>query len=161
MNLHINTTQLGEQITATIHFAIVGRPMNGQLSGPIAYALYDGLLWWAFNRKLEGFLAAVVPPVQDIGGLQSVGYRIDLGERLHRYVFTSNFHNADGEALQRIFNTIERNLPQLAPLTIARPDLATEHAELGELFALIRDRIAHQGVAGHGLADMLKPAKAA
>lgn len=126
-------TRTDNAVTYRIECDTLSGPCTGTLSGNpiIETALVDGLLWWAFGRRLEAFVATAVEHVDE--GLEAVLY---TGDRLVRFVHTTPWQETSAEATKRITATIASTLPALASLIEQGPDHDQRRREFVSLTAL-------------------------
>lgn len=165
MNTRIHIHEHGSMLTVRITSMAMASPISATLSGPLLYALVDGLLWWCINRKLDALVACAQgqrAPADRNDALE-FGAAMVTGEDLVMRCFTTPFHEHGEERQERIVAYIGRELPKLRALTYG-PHHATATAELAELMELctiLQQRIANPMDAMLGLESMVEPRTAA
>jgi len=163
MSTTITLHEQGHTFTAKLNATAMGAPIMASLAGTTKYALIDGLLWWAINRKLEAMVATSMgnPAAADHDEATRQGRAQAHGEQLVHRVFTTPFHSHSDERQAAIVAYINKELPALQPLTVGNPHAATAKAELAELMELctiLHDRINHPAEALRGMDTILKKA---
>lgn len=159
MTTSLTIHEHGTMFTVRINGTAMGSAITASISGPILYALVDGLLWWGINRKLDALVACAMgqpAPTQRDQALAFGSARAE-GEEMVMHCFTSPFHEQDEERQLRITTYLTRHLPNLHPIADHgphSPTARTELAELHELVQLLSQRIIHSGQAMHGIEGM-------
>ena len=156
MTTRINIHEHADMLTVRINGTAMGTPISATLSGPILYALVDGLLWWCVNRKLDALVACAQrqPAPADRNAAIFFGQALKDGEEMVMHCFTTPFHEHNEERQLRIMVYLTKHLPALEPLASHGPHASVARAELAELMelcTLLRDRIEHNGEAMRGL----------
>lgn len=143
----------GDMLTLSIDFGSMNGRMNATLSGHARYAIIDGLLWWAMNRKVDALVAACMP--LPIHASMEYAYALQVGESLVSELTLSRFECSSDEQALEGMAYIKGRLDHLAPLAELGPDHQREYRELVALTTLLRERIQHPGAAYHGLDDIM------
>lgn len=160
MNTRLHIHYHGSTITVRISSTAMGSTISASLSGPILYALVDGLLWWCINAKLTALVGTAqgqpAPTDRDASIFFAQG--LVAGEELVMQCFTTPFYEHHEERQARIVDYITRKLPGLQPIadhgphsTIARAELA----ELQQLCTMLHQRIQDPANAMLALEEML------
>jgi hypothetical protein len=166
MNTRITITEHGPMYTVDIHSTTMGSPISATMSDSYLYAVIDGMLWWAINRKLDSVVAVCMDqpaPTERDAHLQ-FGHAVASGKELVMHVFTTPWHEHQEERQARIVRYIRHEVPKLQPMVSHGPHAPMAKAELAEIIelcTLLEDRIAHSGEAMHGLQGMVTINKAA
>lgn len=160
MTTRIHITEHAQMLTVRINGTAMGTSISATLSGPILYALVDGLLWWCVNRKLDALVACAQrqPAPADRNAAIFFGQALKDGEEMVMHCFTTPFHEHNQMRQLRIMEYLTKHLPGLEPLASHGPHATVARAELAELMelcTLLRERIAHQGDAKLGLEGII------
>lgn len=165
MNTRIHIHEHGAMLTVRLNSTGMGSAISASLSGPLLYALVDGLLWWCINRKLDALVACAQgqPAPTNRNDALEFGAAMLTGEDLVMRCFTTPFHEHAEDRQERIVGYIRKELPKLRALTYGphHATASTELAELMELCTILQQRIASPGDAMLGLDTMVAPRTAA
>lgn len=166
MSTRLHITEHGTMFTVRITSTAMGQEVSATISGPILYALVDGLLWWCINRKLDALVACAQrqPAPAHRDAAIAFGHSLQQGEEMVMQCFTTPFHEHTEERQQRIMHYLQRYLPDLHPIASHGPHstMATaELAQLTELATVLKHRIAHPYEAMHGIEGMVQVEQAA
>lgn len=160
MNTSFTIHEHGNQFTVKVRSSAMGSPLAASLSGMTKHVLIDALLWWTMNRKLDQLVAVSMgqPRIEDRNQALSYGNALSTGEDLVMRIYTTPFNENAEERNKRILHYMAQELPALEPLTrhgAHAPMAKAELAELLELCTLLKDRLAHDAEALHGMHGML------
>lgn len=166
MNTRLHITEHGTVFTVRIVGTAMGQQISATLSGPVLYALVDGLLWWQVNQMMDKLVACAQrqPAPTERDAALAFGHSLHEGEELVMHCFRTPYYEHDEERNMRILNYLNRHLPALQPIAQHGPHAAmatADLAELMELCTLLKDRMQHVTVAMHGLDGLVQLTNAA